>query len=144
VSIHWGGNWGYEIPVEQIRFAHRLVEGGADIVHGHSSHHFKAIEVYQGCLILYGCGDLMDDYEGISGHEEFRGDLKLMFLAQIDSRLGQMRELRLIPMQIRRFQLKRASLADTEWIRDRLNNLGAPFGTYVEIEGNNSLSLRWR
>src|SRR5262245_22250494 len=25
-SIHWGGNWGYEIPREQIVFAHHLIE----------------------------------------------------------------------------------------------------------------------
>jgi poly-gamma-glutamate capsule biosynthesis protein CapA/YwtB (metallophosphatase superfamily) len=143
-SIHWGGNWGYDVPDEQIRFAHRLVEGGADVVHGHSSHHVKGIEVYRGRLILYGCGDLVDDYEGISGHEEFRGDLKLLYLAQIDPRLGQLRVLRLILMQIRRFQLKRASFADTGWLRDWLSNLGAPFGTDVEKGSDNSLTLRWR
>ena len=34
-------------------------------MHGHSSHHPRPIEVYRGKLILYGCGDLVDDYEGI-------------------------------------------------------------------------------
>lgn len=39
-SIHWGGNWGYHVPVEQRRFAHGLVdEAGFDVVHGHSAHH---------------------------------------------------------------------------------------------------------
>ena len=74
-SIHWGDNWGYHIPDEQIRFAHRLIEEGVSIVHGHSSHHVKAIEVYRERLILYGCGDFLTDYEGISGYEQFRGDL---------------------------------------------------------------------
>jgi len=37
-SIHWGGNWGYEIPREQIVFAHHLIEQGVAIVHAHSSH----------------------------------------------------------------------------------------------------------
>src|SRR2546423_1740667 len=54
-SIHWGSNWGYEIPRDQIAFAHRLIEEGIAIVHGHSSHHVKAIEVFKGRLILYGC-----------------------------------------------------------------------------------------
>jgi poly-gamma-glutamate capsule biosynthesis protein CapA/YwtB (metallophosphatase superfamily) len=36
-SIHWGGNWGYEIPAEHIAFAHKLIdEAGVDIIHGHS------------------------------------------------------------------------------------------------------------
>jgi poly-gamma-glutamate capsule biosynthesis protein CapA/YwtB (metallophosphatase superfamily) len=26
VSIHWGGNWGYEVPGAQTRFAHRFDE----------------------------------------------------------------------------------------------------------------------
>jgi len=32
-----------------------------DIIHGHSSHHVKAIEVYKEKLILYGCGDFLSD-----------------------------------------------------------------------------------
>jgi poly-gamma-glutamate capsule biosynthesis protein CapA/YwtB (metallophosphatase superfamily) len=57
ISLHWGGNWGLEIPREHREFAHRLIDlGAADIVHGHSSHHPMPMEVYRGKLILYGCG----------------------------------------------------------------------------------------
>jgi poly-gamma-glutamate capsule biosynthesis protein CapA/YwtB (metallophosphatase superfamily) len=66
-SIHWGSNWGYDVPAEHVGSARRLVDGGVDIVHGHSSHHPRPIEIYRGRLILYGCGDFIDDYEGISG-----------------------------------------------------------------------------
>jgi len=67
-SIHWGGNWGYQVPDRQRDFAHGLIdEAGVDIVHGHSSHHAKGIEVYQHRPILYGCGDFISDYEEISG-----------------------------------------------------------------------------
>ena len=45
VSIHWGGNWGYEISKAQCEFARTLIDLGVDIVHGHSSHHVKGIEV---------------------------------------------------------------------------------------------------
>jgi poly-gamma-glutamate synthesis protein (capsule biosynthesis protein) len=144
VSIHWGGNWGYAIPDEQVRFAHRLVEGGIDIVHGHSSHHVKAIEVYRGRLILYGCGDFLTDYEGISGYEAFRGDLALMYLAQVDPDQGRLLEARLVPLQSRRFRLGRVSAQDAEWLADLLNRLGEPFGTRVELESDNRMLLRWR
>src|SRR3981081_1927938 len=78
LSIHWGPNWGFEIPQEHIRFAHRLIdEAGVSIVHGHSSHHPIATEVYRNRLVLYGCGDFLNDSEGISGHEEFREHLRL-------------------------------------------------------------------
>jgi poly-gamma-glutamate synthesis protein (capsule biosynthesis protein) len=90
-SIHWGDNWGYDVPDEEVRFAHTLVDGGADLVHGHSSHHPKALEVYRGKLILYSCGDFLDDYEGISGYEAYRDDLRLMYLVRVDARAGQLR-----------------------------------------------------
>ncbi len=143
-SIHWGGNWGYEIPATQIRFAHRLVEEGVDIVHGHSSHHPKAIEVYRDRLILYGCGDFLDDYEGISGYEAFRDDLRLMYLVRVDPQPGRLEEARLVPLQARRFRLHRASAADAQWLRDLLNRLGAPFGTQVQLQGDEGLILRWQ
>jgi poly-gamma-glutamate capsule biosynthesis protein CapA/YwtB (metallophosphatase superfamily) len=73
VSLHWGANWGYEVPDEHRAFAHRLIEtAGVDIIFGHSSHHPKGIEVHRGKLILYGCGDFINDYEGIGGYEHYR------------------------------------------------------------------------
>jgi poly-gamma-glutamate synthesis protein (capsule biosynthesis protein) len=143
-SIHWGPNWGYAIPHRQIHFAHRLVEEGVDIIHGHSSHHVKTIEVYREHLILYGCGDFLTDYEGISGYEWFRGDLALMYLVKVDPRQGRLVEARLVPLQSRQFRLNHASAADAEWLRDLLNRLGAPVGTHVQLEGDNSMTLRRR
>lgn len=91
LSIHWGGNWGYSIPDRHIEFAHKLVgQAGVDVIHGHSSHHVRGIEVYQGKLILYGCGDFLNDYEGISGYEKFRDDLGVMYFAEIDPRSGRL------------------------------------------------------
>jgi poly-gamma-glutamate capsule biosynthesis protein CapA/YwtB (metallophosphatase superfamily) len=141
-SIHWGSNWGYEIPAAQITFAHRLIEAGVSIVHGHSSHHVKTIEVYQDRLILYGCGDFLTDYEGISGYEAFRGDLALMYLVQLDAQQNRLVELRLVPVQARKFQLHRASADDVAWLRELLNRLGAPFGTRVQLK-DNSMMLQW-
>src|SRR5207237_9236124 len=60
-SIHWGGNWGYRIPGEQIDFAHRLIDrAGVHLAHGHSSHHVKGLEIYRDRLILYGCRDFLN------------------------------------------------------------------------------------
>jgi poly-gamma-glutamate synthesis protein (capsule biosynthesis protein) len=143
VSIHWGSNWGFTVPDEQVRFAHRLVEEGIDIVHGHSSHHVKAIEVYRDHLILYGCGDFLTDYEGIGGHERFRGDLALMYLAEVDPRQGRLVKLRLVPLRSDRFRLSRAPAQDVKWLCHLLNRLGAHFATGVEQDGDHSLFVRW-
>ena len=142
-SIHWGSNWGYGIPDQQIDFAHRLIEEGVDLVHGHSSHHVKAVEVYRDRLILYGCGDFITDYEGISGYEEFRSDLALMYLVKMDAQQGRLIEVRLVPMQARRFRLNRVSKADAQWLCNLLNDLGAPFATEAQLEDDNSMALRF-
>lgn len=132
VSVHWGPNWGYAVRDDEIHFAHRLVDGGVDIVHGHSSHHPRPIEVYEGRLILYGCGDFIDDYEGITGYEEYRDDLRLMYLATFDSTTGLLASLRLVPLQSSRLRLQRASVQDRDWLRQTLERISRPFGTRIE------------
>jgi len=143
-SIHWGSNWGYEIPRDQIVFAHRLIEKGIAIVHGHSSHHVKAIEVFKGRLLLYGCGDFLTDYEGISGYEMFRGDLALMYLIELDSCGGELTAARLVPMRMRRFRLERASTADAKWMCNLLNQQGKPFATQTRLDNDDRLTLHWQ
>lgn len=141
VSVHWGSNWGYEIPQAHVFFAHALVDGGVDIVHGHSSHHVRTVEVYRNRLILYGCGDFITDYEGITGYEAFRGDLAVMYLITVDRRHGQLVQGRLVPMQARKLRLQRAAPEDAVWLRDLLNRLGAEVHTQVRLEEDGSLSL---
>jgi poly-gamma-glutamate capsule biosynthesis protein CapA/YwtB (metallophosphatase superfamily) len=143
-SIHWGGNWGYEIPTEQIAFAHRLVEEGVAVVHGHSSHHVKPIEVFKGRLILYGCGDFLTDYEGITGYETFYRDLALMYLVELDPPSGRLISAELVPMQMRRFRLEHASVTDARQLCDLLDALGTPFGTHARLKEDNSMSLVWQ
>jgi poly-gamma-glutamate synthesis protein (capsule biosynthesis protein) len=145
VSIHWGGNWGYQIPSTEKEFAHSVIEEtGASILHGHSSHHVKAIEVYKERLILYGCGDFINDYEGISGYENFRGDLALMYFADINPNTGRLLGLRMIPTQVRRFRVTLASAVDSKWLDALLNRQGKQFRTGVKLDEENALSLRWQ
>jgi poly-gamma-glutamate synthesis protein (capsule biosynthesis protein) len=142
-SIHWGGNWGYPIPSEEVEFAHRLVdEAGVDIVHGHSSHHIKGIEVYQGRLIVYGCGDFLNDYEGIGGYKYYRDDLGLMYFPSVDPSTGRLVELQMVPTQIKHFKVNRASAADALWLFNILSRESKRFGTRVKWDGEqNVLSL---
>ncbi len=144
ISVHWGPNWGYGIPDEQRWFAHQLIDkADVSIVHGHSSHHAKAIEVHNNRLILYGCGDFLNDYEGIEGYEEFRPDLSLMYFADIDPRSSDLVALELIPLQIKRFQLKRVVSGDVNWLQQKLDRESRPFGTRVRIAPEGKLALSW-
>ena len=144
-SIHWGGNWGYPVLREQIRFAHDLIDaGGVDIIHGHSSHHVKAIEVYRDRLILYGCGDFLNDYEGIGGYEGFRADLSLMYFAELNPTSGKLIGLQMTSTRIKRLSVSRASSAETLWLVNTLNREGASFGTQVKMESTGHLTLDWK
>ncbi len=139
--MHWGGNWGYVVPLEQQQFARALIDD-AGVVHGHSSPHPKAVEVHRGKLILYGCGDLINDYEGISGHQNYRDDLRLIYLPTFD-RQGRLQSMTMIPYVMRRFALHRATLADASSLRARLATDGEQFHTGVSRNADNSLQLHW-
>jgi poly-gamma-glutamate synthesis protein (capsule biosynthesis protein) len=141
-SIHWGTNWGYDVSGDQIRFAHGLVDGGVDVVHGHSSHHPRPIEVYRGKLILYGCGDLVDDYEGISGYEPYRDDLRLLYLASVDPDGGALLSLRMVPVQAHRMRLRPASAADTRWVQATLSRISGDLGLPVDLDADGALAVR--
>jgi poly-gamma-glutamate capsule biosynthesis protein CapA/YwtB (metallophosphatase superfamily) len=144
ISLHWGGNWGYRIPDEHRRFAHALIEQAAvDIVHGHSSHHALGIEIHRGKPIFYGCGDFINDYEGIAGYEEFRGDLSVMYLPTLSTSTGNVVDLKLIPFQIRKLRLNRATREDAIWLRDTLNRESAKFGTQVTLNEDGTLMVLW-
>jgi poly-gamma-glutamate capsule biosynthesis protein CapA/YwtB (metallophosphatase superfamily) len=141
-SIHWGGNWGFDVPEQHVGFAHGLIRVGVDLVHGHSSHHVRPIEVFEGKLILYGCGDFLDDYEGISGYEELRDDLTLMYFPAVDPCTGPLLDLHMTPMQIRQFRANRASREDAEWLRDAINRESRKFDFRVELREDRRLLHR--
>jgi poly-gamma-glutamate synthesis protein (capsule biosynthesis protein) len=144
VSIHWGGNWGYEVPRDQQRLARGLVdEAGVDVVFGHSSHHPRPVEVHGGKLILYGCGDFLNDYEGIGGHEGYRPELGLMYLPDLDPASGRLQRLVLVPTCIRGFRVNRACAGDAEWLQEMMTREGRALGTRIEMTATGELELRW-
>jgi poly-gamma-glutamate capsule biosynthesis protein CapA/YwtB (metallophosphatase superfamily) len=138
VSVHWGSNWGYAVDSAQIRFAHRLIDAGVDLVHGHSSHHPRPIEMYRGKLVLYGCGDTIDDYEGISTYESFRHELRLLHFVSIDSS-GTV--LRMVPMRMRRMRLERAPEQDAAWLHASVAEMSREFGTRIEAATDGVLTV---
>ncbi|SFN78646.1 CapA family protein [Salegentibacter flavus] len=144
LSVHWGGNWGYDISQRQREFAHQLIDQGiVDVIFGHSSHHPMGMEVYQNKLIIYGAGDFINDYEGISGHEEYRGDLSLMYFPEIDMNTGQLISLEMYPMKIKNFRLHRASKKDVKWLQKTLSREGKRLGTSLNMDDENALWLQW-
>jgi poly-gamma-glutamate synthesis protein (capsule biosynthesis protein) len=114
-----------------------------DVVHGHSSHHIKGIEVYRERPIIYGCGDFLNDYEGIGGHEEYRPDLSLMYFPMLDACTGRLLQFAVTPTQIRCFRVNRAPAEGVRWLFETLNHEGAGLGTRVERQADDTFLLRW-
>jgi poly-gamma-glutamate capsule biosynthesis protein CapA/YwtB (metallophosphatase superfamily) len=141
VSVHWGSNWGYDVDSGQIRFAHKLIDEGVDVVHGHSSHHPRPIEVYRGKLILYGCGDTIDDYEGIGTYESFRHELRLLYFASIECATGNLNALRMMPMRMRRMRIEGVPDDDAEWLRATVEQASNRFGTRINAGNDGVLTV---
>jgi len=143
-SIHWGGNWGYGIQAEMQRFARELLDhAGVDLIHGHSSHHPRGIEVHNGKLVLYGCGDFINDYEGIRGRENFRGDLRVMYLPELDPVTGELRRLSMHVLQAHKFRLRSASAEDVAWLATELDRESRRLGQTGIAQEGNTLVVRW-
>ena len=143
VSIHWGPNWGHGIPSAHRRFARALIDDvGVDVVHGHSSHHPMGFEIYHGRLILYGCGDLLTDYEGILGHEEFRPELGAWYLAALDADTGVLQDLRIIPTKVNRFQLTTPSQDEMDWLVGLFQDKSVTPGFRIERQ-QDLLTVQW-
>lgn len=144
VSIHWGSNWGYDIASTDIDFAHGLIDlAGVNIVHGHSSHHPRPMEIYNGCPIFYGCGDFINDYEGIGGNEEYRDDLALAYFVSFETRPFKLERIDFDCLKINRFQLHRATLEDTNWMRETLDRICRPFALKFSQSEENYFFLRF-
>jgi len=140
-SVHWGSNWGYRLSRDHVALAHALIDAGTDVVHGHSSHHPRPLETYRGKLVLHGCGDLINDYEGITGYEDYRDDLRLLYLVSLEPDTGRLTEVRIAPLQARRMRLCHASSEDSEWLRSLLDRLALGFRPCVSEGSADSAGL---
>ncbi|MBY8880124.1 CapA family protein [Actinacidiphila acidipaludis] len=139
-SVHWGPNWGYDVTPAERDFAHTLVDAGVDIVHGHSSHHPRPLEIHHDRLVLYGCGDLVDDYEGITGHAAYRDDLRVLYLVRVEAGTGRLAGLDMVPLRARRMRLEHAPAEDTAWLRAVLDEHSRAFGTRVATGPDGTLT----
>ena len=124
ISAHWGPNWGYVPPAEQIPFAHALIDAGADVIFGHSGHVVRGIELYKGKPILYCVGDFIDDY---AVDERERNDQSFMFVIETDGQA--IVRLLLYPTIIEAYQVRRAKHKERKAIVATMQRLCAKLNT---------------
>jgi poly-gamma-glutamate synthesis protein (capsule biosynthesis protein) len=81
-------------------------------------------------VILHGCGDLINDYEGIGdGHGGLPLDLGCLCLLELETAGGDRQRLEVVPFRRRRFRLCTAGKAD----REELDRLLGPLPAGVRI-----------
>ena len=126
-SNHWGANFVERPALEFRRFAHRVIELGADVYYGHSAHICQGIEIHHGKPILYDTGDFIDDY---AVDPVLRNDRSCLFRMLFDQ--GQLQRIELIPVRLTVAQVALARGEDFAAIATRMENLCAELGTPLE------------
>jgi len=128
-SIHWGPNMRHIPSPEFVRFAHAVMDAGADIFHGHSAHVFQGVEIYHGKPILYDTGDLVDDYYVSPLH---RNDQQFLFLLTATSR--RVKKIELVPLVISYMKVQRAQGELADDICERMMQLSSSMGTEFQFQ----------
>jgi poly-gamma-glutamate capsule biosynthesis protein CapA/YwtB (metallophosphatase superfamily) len=130
-SNHWGPNM-VERPRDIFRrFAHAVVDRGADVYYGHSAHVFQGVEIYRGKPVLYDTGDFIDDY---AVDERLRNDRSFVFRVSVEG--GEFRRLELFPVVLSFAQTELATGEEREEILRRMERLSTEFGTrFLRREG---------
>ena len=59
VSIHWGVENEYMPTIEQVAFARKIIDAGADLIWSHHTHSIQPFEQYKGKIISYGLGNFL-------------------------------------------------------------------------------------
>ena len=130
VSAHVGPNWGPP-SVELQKMAHQLVDMGVDIFWGHSNHTPQGLEIYKGKPILYSTGDFVDDY-AVDPLE--RNDLSFLFLVETSYR--KIVRVRLYPVAIENFRVRRANGSETSFLQKTMEENCAAFTTNIEFQND--------
>lgn len=130
IAAHWGPNM-VEYPPEYFQtFARGLIDAGADIFYGHSSHVFQGVEAYKSKLIMYDTGDFVDDY---AINSKLRNDMSFIFKVHVDA--SGLQKLEMIPVLINGQAFCQVNLAHgklAEEIIGRMKKRSEPFGTEFE------------
>lgn len=126
VSLHWGPNMRERPTQPYIDAAHKIIDAGADIIHGHSSHNFQGIETYKNKLIFYDVGDFVDDYRV---DPKLRNDWSFLYMITV-SKDG-IKQAQLIPTKIERMQVNKANGSEKDKIIHRMQTVSKEFGTLI-------------
>ncbi len=98
VNLHWGREKENFPEDDQIHFAHRVIDYGADLIVGHHPHVLQGIERYKNRTIAYSLGNFI--FGGNSRTSELTGILKIT----INSKNPHHYQTELLPVQVNYWQ----------------------------------------
>ncbi len=131
VSLHWGLENRIAIHPQARKFAHAIMDSGADIILGHHSHIPKGVEVYKNGLIVYSMGNL------IFGHNHKKWEDN--FLVQLAFRDRQIFSAHIVPIagtgiDITQPFVLQGDRADS--VLRTIKQRSFPLGTDIKIENS--------
>jgi poly-gamma-glutamate synthesis protein (capsule biosynthesis protein) len=129
VSCHVGPHFREAPSSDYINFAHHIIDLGADIYWGHSNHTPQGIEIYKGKVIMYDCGDFIDDY---AVDPYFRNDLSFIFFVYLNRE--RIYSVQLVPVKISDFRTCTATPWDADFAINRMVNKCTVLGTPTIVE----------
>ena len=98
VIFHWGFEKEHFPRTHQIKFAHRVIDYGADLIVGHHPHVLQGVEKYKGKIIVYSLGNF------IFGGLYLPHYQTAVLQVNIDARHPQKWDVRFLPVQVNYWQ----------------------------------------
>jgi len=132
---------------------HDAIDAGADLVVRHGPHVLNGIEIYKGRPIFYSLGSLFFDFDGERSYAPPGSTVALKFgdqwfesaVAAVRYRGERATEIRLYPVMIEVSKEAsgglpmRARGTDATRILERIRDMSQPYGTRVEIDGDQAI-----
>ncbi|MGE0008337.1 MAG: CapA family protein [Parvibaculaceae bacterium] len=140
VTIHWGFGSGEDIAEYQPPLARRLIDAGADVIHGHHPHAIHAVGFYKGRPILFSLGTLVGQQVFLDASPAVKtlwaGMSPDGYIATLTVSDEGGLAIGLVPTTLDPDRLPvLATGADFKRIEDRLVRLSAPHGAVIERHG---------
>ena len=126
LAIHWGTTIEKRPPIHHRDIARSAIKQGWKIVVGHGAHVFQGVELYRGWPIIYGAGDLIDDFYA---DPKLHNEGQLLFGLKL-AKHG-LRRINLHPIIIDNLQARRAERTEFDDIAHRFQLLCRELGTTV-------------
>lgn len=98
VSLHWGRETHMTPETEQMDYARKVIDAGADMIWGHHPHVIQPIQFYRGKPILYSTGNFT--FGTMSEVDPATGIFQVTYETGADGRVL-LKQLRVIPCQTR-------------------------------------------